>query len=149
MKKQKKNLTKKDVLSAQAGEGAAAGRKGKLEVPILWFFFLHVSLIVNSLAGAASKMAGRQDFLSLGFCFFYGLVLVITFVFALAWQQILKHMSLTFAFTNKPITILWGLLWGVVFFGETMTWNKILGSVVILAGIMIGVSGNDRTVQSE
>ena len=70
-------------------------------------------------------------------------------VFALAWQQILKHMSLTFAFTNKPITILWGLLWGVVFFGETMTWNKILGSVVILAGIMIGVSGNDRTEQSE
>ncbi len=149
MDKLRNKQTRKEDLSGRAGSGAAGGRKGKLEVPVLWFFFLHVSLVINSLAGAASKMAGRQDFLSLEFCFYYGLVLVITFAFALVWQQILKHMSLTFAFTNKPITILWGLLWGVLFFGETMTWNKILGSIVILAGIMIGVSGNDRAEQSE
>lgn len=149
MGKHKKNKTKEDILPRTEGSGASGRRRGGLEVPLLWFFFLHVSLVINSLAGAASKMAGRQDFLSLGFCFYYGLVLAITFAFALVWQQILKHMSLTFAFTNKPITILWGLLWGVVFFGESMTWNKILGSVVILAGIMIGVSGNDRDRQSE
>ena len=80
-------------------------KKGMLEVSLPWFLILHISLVVNSLAGTASKMAGKQKFLSLPFLFYYGLVLVITFLFALVWQQVLKHMSLTFAFTNKPITM--------------------------------------------
>lgn len=118
-------------------------KRGKLEVSLGWFLILHLSLIVNSMAGAASKMAGRQKFLSLKFFFFYGLVLVITFAFALVWQQVLKHMSLTFAFTNKPITMIWGIIWGVLIFQEKVTWNMLLGSGVILAGIIIGVSGNE------
>lgn len=121
-------------------------KKGsKLEVSLKWFLILHLSLVVNSLAGAASKMAGKQEFLSLRFFFFYGLVLFITFAFALVWQQVLKNMSLTFAFTNKPITMIWGIIWGLLFFQEWefLTWNKILGSGIILAGIVIGVSGNE------
>ena len=67
-------------------------------------------------------------------------MLAITMAFAIAWQQILKHMSLTFAFTNKPVTIIWGLIWGVSIFHETLSWKMILGSVIILIGIVIGVS---------
>ena len=96
--------------------------------------------MVNSLAGVASKFAGRQKFLSFKFMLCYGMVLVITFVFALAWQQLLKHMSLTFAFTNKPITIIWGLIWGVTIFHEKLSWKMILGSAIILVGIIVGVS---------
>lgn len=118
-------------------------KKNRLEVPLKWFLILHLSLIVNSLAGAASKMAGRQKFLSLKFCFYYGLVPLITFAFALVWQQVLKHMSLTFAFTNKPITMIWGILWGILIFQEAFTWKKMLGTVIVLMGIIIGVSGNE------
>ncbi len=110
------------------------------EVPLKWFILLHLSLVVNSLAGTASKLAGRQKFLSFKFMFWYGVMLVITMAFAVAWQQILKHMSLTFAFTNKPITIIWGLIWGVTIFREVLSWKMILGSVIILIGIIIGVS---------
>ena len=120
-------------------------KKGVLEVSLPWFLILHISLVVNSLAGTASKMAGKQKFLSLPFLFYYGLVLVITFLFALVWQQVLKHMSLTFAFTNKPITMVWGLIWGVMIFHEEVTWKMILGSAIILVGIMIGVSGNEQS----
>ena len=112
------------------------------EVTLKWFIALHLSLIVNSLAGVASKMAGKQKFLSFRFCICYGMVLAITFAFALAWQQVLKHMSLTFAFINKPITIIWGLISGVLVFHEHVTWKMILGSAVILLGIMVGVSGD-------
>ncbi len=112
------------------------------EVPVKWFILLHLSLILNSLAGTASKLAGRQKFLSFKFMFWYGVMLFITFAFALAWQQILKHMSLTFAFTNKPVTIIWGLIWGVTIFHETLTWKMLLGSAIILVGIIIGVSDN-------
>ena len=117
-------------------------KKGRFvgEVTLKWFLLLHLSLIVNSLAGTASKLAGRHEFLSFGFLFWYGVMLLITMAFAVAWQQILKHMSLTFAFTNKPITIIWGLIWGVGIFHETLSWKMILGSAIILIGIVVGVS---------
>ena len=117
----------------------------KLEVPLKWFLFLHLSLIVNSLAGVASKMAGKQKFLSLPFIVYYGLVLLITFAFALAWQQILRHMSLTFAFTNKPITVIYSLIWGAMIFKEHVTPRMIIGALIILAGIVIGVSGHEQS----
>lgn len=110
------------------------------EVPLKWFILLHLSLIINSLAGTASKLAGRHPFGSFGFFMWYGIMLFITMAFAVAWQQILKHMSLTFAFTNKPITIIWGLIWGVTIFHETLSWKMILGSAIILVGIIVGVS---------
>ena len=110
------------------------------EVPLKWFILLHLSLVVNSLAGTASKLAGREKFLSFGFLFWYGVMLMITMAFAFAWQQILKNMSLTFAFTNKPVTIIWGLIWGVWIFHEVLTWKMVLGSAVILIGIIVGVS---------
>ncbi len=110
------------------------------EVSLKWFILLHISLVINSLAGTASKLAGRHEFLSFGFIFWYGVMLLITMAFAVAWQQILKHMSLTFAFTNKPITIIWGLIWGVSVFRETLSWKMILGSAIILVGIIVGVS---------
>ena len=112
-----------------------------LEVPILWFLALHLSLIVNSIQGVFSKLAGRERTLSPMWILFFGLMFVALFTFAVAWQQVLKHMSLTFAFTNKPITIIWGLVWGVLIFQEKVTWNMVLGSVIILVGIMVGVSG--------
>ena len=126
-------------------------KKGRFvgEVPLKWFVLLHLSLIVNSLAGTASKLAGRHSFGSFGFVFWYGIMLAITMVFAIAWQQILKHMSLTFAFTNKPVTIIWGLIWGVTIFRETLTWKMILGSAIILIGIVIGVSDTQDPAAKE
>lgn len=107
----------------------------------MWFLALHLSLIVNSIQGVFSKLAGREKTMSFRWIMFFGFMFLSMLIFALAWQQVLKHMSLTFAFTNKPITIIWGLVWGVVIFGEHVTWRMALGSVIILIGIMVGVGG--------
>lgn len=139
-----KNRKKKEKSEAGIMTGIPE-KKRKLEVPLLWFIILHVSLLINSMAGVASKKAGQQKFLSLPFLVYYGLVLLITFAFALIWQQVLKNMSLTFAFTNKPITMVWGLIWGVIIFQEHVTWKMLLGSAIILIGIIIGVSGNEQS----
>ena len=141
MRKKKKKPEEMAVSQTEVLQKRKKG--GKLEVSLKWFIILHVSLIIKSLAGAASKMAGRQEFLSLKFFFYYGLVLLITFAFALVWQQVLKHMSLTFAFTNKPITMIWGIIWGVMIFQEVFTLKKLLGTIIVLVGIIIGVSGNE------
>ena len=116
-------------------------KKRGLEVAPFWFLALHLSLVINSIQGVFSKLAGKEKFMSLRWIMFFGFMFLTMLVFALAWQQVLKHMSLTFAFTNKPITIIWGLVWGVLIFQEKVTWNMVLGSVIILVGIMVGVSG--------
>ena len=63
-------------------------------------------------------------------------------VYAFFWQQILKKMSLTVAMANKSVTVIWGIVYGWLFFRETITFNNLLGAVVIIVGIWIVVSAD-------
>lgn len=107
------------------------------------FLLLHISLLCSSLSGVCSKMAANQEFLSISFFFYYGLVLVIMFGYAIAWQQILKRMPLTVAYANKPVSLIWGMVWGTLIFKEGITWKMILGAVIIFAGICLVVSEDE------
>ena len=71
------------------------------------------------------------------FFFFYGLVIVILGVYALAWQQVIKRMPLTTAYANKAVTVVWGMVWGMLLFGESITPQKVLGAAVIVAGVVL------------
>lgn len=104
------------------------------------YLFLHASLLLYSIGSVFSKMASKEAFLSWGFILYYGLFLLILFVYAILWQQILKRFPLTVAFANKAITILWGIVWGYLFFGEALRWGMLLGSVIIVSGIYLVVS---------
>ena len=107
------------------------------------FLALQLSLLFSSLSGVASKMAAKQPFLSLPFCFYYGLVLLIRVGYAFVWQQILHYLPLTFAYANKGVSLVWGMIWGALFFQEKITWNMILGAVVIFFGIYLVVTSDE------
>ena len=89
-------------------------------------------------------MASRytDNVFSLRFIFWFGLVFVIMFGYAIIWQQILKRMPLTVAYANKPVTLIWGIIWGKLIFDEKITWNMILGACIIFAGIYLVTSGD-------
>lgn len=106
--------------------------------------FLHIILFVYSMCGIASKMAGHYPVLSSKFLFFYGIVLAGLFVYALLWQQILKTLPVTLAYVNKAVTIIWGMLWGKLFFGESITWNKLLGATIIICGVYFVISSEEE-----
>lgn len=36
----------------------------------------------------------------------------------LVWQQILHYLPLTFAYANKGVSLVWGMIWGALFFQE-------------------------------
>lgn len=99
------------------------------------YIYLHLLIFFFSFCGVFSKLAASYDFLSLQFCLFYGISILILGIYAILWQQILKKFSLTTAFFNKAVTIIWGMLWGVLFFKEVITWNMIIGTIVVLIGI--------------
>jgi len=104
------------------------------------YLFLHASLLLYSIGAIFAKTAASKELLSFEFVFFYGLFLLVLFVYAILWQQILKKMPLTVAFANKAIVIIWGILWGYLFFSETLRWGMLLGAVIIITGIYLVVS---------
>ena len=88
----------------------------------------------------ASRYTG--NIFSIEFIFWFGLVFVIMFGYAIIWQQILKRMPLTVAYANRPVTLIWGIIWGALIFGEKVTWNIIACSPIIFAGIYL-LKGED------
>lgn len=116
----------------------------KTKIKIRDYAFLHIILFIYSMGGVFSKLAAGKEFLSIGFFFFYGLVLATLFVYAVLWQQVLKKMPLTTAFLNKSVVVVWGIIWGAIFFSEEIKWNMVLGAIVIIIGICVVVSDNGK-----
>ncbi len=107
------------------------------------FIILHITLFFYSIGSVFSKLASNQKFLSLKYIFSYGMVLILLFGYALVWQQLLKKIDLTVAYINKAIVIVWGILWGVLFFGEKIRWNMALGAFIIIMGIGMVAGDNE------
>lgn len=100
---------------------------------------LHIMFMLFSLGAVASKTAANSEFLSLRFFFFYGIVLVGLAIYAIVWQQMLKRLPLVTAYANKAVTVVWGIIWGRVFFGEAVTPRKVIGAIIVISGVCIVV----------
>ena len=106
-------------------------------------FALHLMLMIYSVSGICSKMAGQYPFLSLEFCFFYGIIILLLGFYAIGWQQIIKRLPLSIAFANKAVTVVWGTVWGVLFFEETLPVGRLVGAAMVIAGVVL-YAGSDR-----
>lgn len=100
-------------------------------------FLLHLMLAIYSMSGICSKKAAGVPFLSFQFCLYYGIVIALLGFYAIGWQQIIKRMPLTAAFANKAVTVVWGIIWGFLFFNEPITLQKLLGAGLVITGIVI------------
>lgn len=100
--------------------------------------------MIYSLGSVCSKLASQNDFLSFRFCVYYGLVLLDMMVYAILWQQILKKLPLTVAFANKAVTIIWGIIWGMLMFNEPVNIKKVIGGIIIIAGIVLVVKDDNE-----
>ena len=103
------------------------------------YFLLYIGILVYSFCSIMDKLASMYPFMSLRFCLFYGSGLLFLALYAVIWQQILKRLPLTRAYANRPLVMLLCMLWGKLLFDEVITWNMLLGAVIILLGIrMVG-----------
>lgn len=98
---------------------------------------LHVMLAVYSLSSVCAKLAAGFDFMSLGFIACYGGMIALLGVYAIGWQQVIKRLPLTYAYANKAVTVLWGIVWGVLLFHERVSPLKILGALIVLSGVVL------------
>ena len=101
------------------------------------FLILHFMLMIYSLSGVCSKMAAKQRFLSSKFLLYYGGIILLLGFYAIVWQQIIKRLALTTAFANKVVTIVWGIIWGMIFFQEKVSLRQIIGALIVIVGVVV------------
>ena len=105
-------------------------------------FLLQLLLAVNSFTGIFSKLAANESFLSFRFCLYYGCIILLLGIYAIGWQQIIKRLPLTTAFANKAVGLIWGFVWGAVFFHEAITLGKGIGAILVVFGVVLFASAD-------
>lgn len=111
-----------------------------------YFLLLHLILLIYSVSGVFSKIAGSKPFMSISFLVFYGVMLCALMIYAFGWQKVIKHLPLTTAYANKAITVIWGIVFGVMFFEETISIKDIIGASIIIAGVLLYVKSDKEDV---
>lgn len=107
------------------------------------FLFMHLSFIIYSFVSVASKTVAGQEPFSPAYFGFALLVFGILIIYALFWQQVLKHNTLVKAYSNKGVVVIWNLIWAALLFKESITVQNIVGSAIIITGIAV-VSSDDN-----
>ena len=90
-----------------------------------------VSTIIGKFA------AGAADDSLIKFVLLYGAEIGVLGIYAILWQQMIKRFDLSVAYANRAGALLWSLIWAVLIFGESLTVQKILGVLLVVAGTMI------------
>ena len=113
---------------------------------IKWIILMHVLFLFYSAGSIFSKLAAGEVFMSLKFVLAYSLVIIILACYAVGWQQVIKHLPLSTAYANKADTIIWGIIWGALFFHEHITPGKVIGAIIVLTGIVLYSGADHDTV---
>ena len=106
--------------------------------------FIQCSVIIISLSSVFQKLAAGYPPLSFMFLFYYACSLAVLFFYAILWQIILKRVPLSVAYSNRALSTIWALVWGVLLFHEHIGWNHIFGAVIIYVGVYLVTSGGSE-----
>lgn len=104
------------------------------------FILLNFLLLLYSFCAVLGKMAGKYPFFSKMFLIYYMGSLFLLFVFSIGWQQVIKNLPLSVAYSNKALTVVWGVVWGGLFFGERISKMQVFALGLIIVGVVVYAS---------
>ena len=87
--------------------------------------------------GICTKMASMQPTGSWPYLLWFGGAVAIIGIYALLWQQVLRKIELSTAYMFKGTTLIFTMLIAALLFGEIITLPNIIGSVIIIIGIVL------------
>ncbi|MBO6108599.1 MAG: EamA family transporter [Eubacterium sp.] len=100
------------------------------------YITLYINFIVYSLASVCAKYAAISEDKLMSVVFIGGEIALLG-IYAIIWQQVLKKIPLGVAMSSKGITIIYGLVFAVILFGEQITVTNIVGALIVVAGICL------------
>lgn len=125
----------------------------KKKLGIIDFLQLQSAVIVYSLSTVAANLASKHEFLSWGYICYFALDFFILAVYAIIWQQMIKKFQLSIAYANKAATLMWSMLWNFLIFSQGITPFKVLGVLLVVAGVIVmnsvAVSDSDAETKEE
>ena len=110
---------------------------GKKKIGIGTIIALQIIVMIYTLSGVMAKFAAAYDFLSFRFILFYGLEILLLGIYAIFWQQNLKRFPVNVAYAHSAVYNIWSLIWAVLIFSETINRGNIIGTFLIIAGILL------------
>ena len=103
----------------------------------LTYFSLVGINVVYACTAIFTKMASRQEMLSWPYLLWIAGAVGVIGVYALLWQQLIARMPLSTAYMFKGTSLIFVLLISALLFGEAITMTNIIGSVIIIFGIVL------------
>ena len=113
----------------------------KKKIRVVDLLLLQSAVVIYSLSTVAANLASKQEFLSFGYIAFFGLEFVILGIYAIVWQQMIKKFQLSVAYANKALTLMWSMLWNFLIFSQGITPFKVVGVLLVVAGVIVMNSG--------
>lgn len=95
-----------------------------------------VNLVYASTA-ICTKLVSGYSFLSWQYLLWLCAAVGVMGVYALCWQQIIRRMDISTAYMFKGTALIFTILFSALLFGETISWNNIIGSIIIVGGIVL------------
>lgn len=100
-----------------------------------YIILLQAAVILYTCTDIAAKLASNYPFLSIGFVLCYGGEIFLLGIYAICWQQIIKKVDISVAYSNRAAAIFWSTLWAAAIFREHVSVQNIIGISIIFAGI--------------
>lgn len=105
------------------------------------YLLLHLNILLFSFTGVFSKAASVQfnehGLKGIWLYVFVMLMFLNCFIYALAWQKVIKRFDLNVAYANKTVYLIWSQIWAVLIFGENLSVRNIIGLLVVFIGVMV------------
>ena len=106
------------------------------KIGIKQIILLQAIIVIYTFSGIMAKFASGAELLWKMFLF---LALDIMFlgIYAIFWQQMIKIFSLSVAYANRAMALLWSALWAKIIFGEELGLKQMLGIGLVIIGTVI------------
>lgn len=93
--------------------------------------------VVYACTSIFTKMASRQEMLSLPYMLWIAGAIGVMGIYALLWQQVITRVPLSTAYMFKGTSLIFVLLFSALLFGEVITVKNLIGSAIIIVGIVL------------
>lgn len=104
---------------------------------ILIYIFLITINILYACVSIFTKYASMHEFMSMHYIVGLMGAIGVMGIYAILWQQVLKRVELSLAYMFKGTSLVFVMLLAYLLFGEQITWNNILGAIIIIVGIVL------------
>lgn len=104
---------------------------------------LHLGIVLYSASAVLLKLAGKAELFSFNFFLMIGFSLMIMIIYAVIWQFSLKRLPLSTAYANRSLSLVWGVVFGILIFKENVSLKLIAGASIILVGVILVVASDE------